>query len=118
MTPDPSFYPTHRDEWREWLREHHASQSEIWVVFYKKHTGKATLTYAEAVEEALCFGWIDSMDKGIDEERYAQRFTPRRKRSNWSESNRKRVLRLIDEERMTEAGLDAAREWLDRAPQP
>lgn len=94
-----------RGEWRAWLNENHASAPEVWLVFYKKTSGKLGVSYEEAVEEALCFGWIDGKAKSLDAERWAQRFTPRRPRSNWSESNKKRVRRLIEQGLMTSAGL-------------
>ena len=103
-----------RDSWRHWLRENHASEAEIWFVFYKKHTGVPNVPYGVAVEEALCFGWIDSLVKRIDDERYAQKFTPRRSGSVWSELNKKRATAMVDEGRMTDAGLifvDEAKEW-------
>ena len=96
---------TSRQEWRAWLAQHHANHKEIWLVYYKKTSGKVGITYEESVEEALCFGWIDGAIKGIDAETYAGRFTPRRPKSPWSESNRSRVARLMQEGRMTEAGL-------------
>jgi len=96
---------TSRQEWREWLAQHHADRKEIWLVYYKKGSGKAGISYEESVEEALCFGWIDGTNKGIDGETYAGRFTPRRPRSPWAASNRARVARLLQEGRMTEAGL-------------
>jgi uncharacterized protein YdeI (YjbR/CyaY-like superfamily) len=86
------------------LEKNHDSVKEIWLVFYKKTSGKPTVTYDESVEEALCFGWVDGMVKTIDEERYKQRFTPRLKKSNWSASNIERVNRLIAQGRMTDAG--------------
>jgi uncharacterized protein YdeI (YjbR/CyaY-like superfamily) len=92
-------------EWREWLALHHAEKKEIWLVYYKKTSGKTGITYEESVEQALCFGWIDGAIKGIDAETYAGRFTPRRAKSPWSESNRVRVARLLRDGRMTEAGL-------------
>jgi uncharacterized protein YdeI (YjbR/CyaY-like superfamily) len=76
-----------RDEWRCWLKKHHAEMDEVWLVYYKKHIGKASITYRESVEEALCFGWIDGIKKGIDGERYAHRFSPRRAKSKWSPLN-------------------------------
>jgi uncharacterized protein YdeI (YjbR/CyaY-like superfamily) len=94
-----------RDAWRAWLEKNHARANELWVVFYKKNSGKPTVSYDEAVEEALCFGWIDGLTKGIDEEKFAQRFSPRRSGSVWSESNKKRVAKMIEQGRMTEAGL-------------
>src|SRR4030042_1653673 len=69
-----------KTEWREWLKQNHATEKEVWLIFYKKHTGKPCVFYEEAVEEALCFGWIDSIIKRIDEEKYAQKFTPPKKR--------------------------------------
>ncbi len=94
-----------QDEWREWLAQHHADRQEIWLIYYKKASSKTGITYEESVEEALCFGWIDGANKGIDQETYAGRFTPRRPKSPWSRSNRERVARLLREGRMTEAGL-------------
>jgi uncharacterized protein YdeI (YjbR/CyaY-like superfamily) len=96
---------TTRQEWRDWLTQHHRDQREIWLIYYKKGSGKTGISYEESVEEALCFGWIDGINKGITEETYAGRFTPRRPKSPWSASNRARVARLLEEERMTEAGL-------------
>lgn len=92
-------------EWRTWLAQHHRDRKEIWLIYYKKTSGKAGISYEESVEEALCFGWIDGAIKGIDEETYAGRFTPRRPKSPWSASNRERVVRLMREGRMTEAGM-------------
>jgi len=83
-----------RQAWREWLKEHHDSNSEIWVVFYKRHTGVKGISYDDAVEEALCFGWIDSLIRRLDEERYARKFTPRRAGSKWSTINRRRYANL------------------------
>ena len=97
-------YVTTPAEFRRWLRKNHAVKKEIWLVQYKKATGKPTLNLEAATEEALCYGWIDSYVKGMDAERYATRFTPRRPRSNWTETNRKLALRLIEEGRMTKAG--------------
>jgi uncharacterized protein YdeI (YjbR/CyaY-like superfamily) len=94
-----------RSEWRAWLAKHHDRESEIWLVYSKKQSGRPRVAYSDAVEEALCFGWIDGITKPIDENRYAQRFTPRRERSNWSPLNRQRFARLVKEGRMTDAGL-------------
>lgn len=100
-----TLYVTTREGFRNWLHKNHQSASEIWLVIYKKGTGKFIISYDEAVEEAMCFGWVDSAMKSIDTEKYAQRFTPRRKSSNWSEANKARARRLIAEGRMTPAGL-------------
>jgi uncharacterized protein YdeI (YjbR/CyaY-like superfamily) len=96
---------TTQHEWREWLAQHHREYKEIWLIYFKKTSGKAGISYEESVEEALCFGWIDGAFKGIDLEKYAGRFTPRRAKSHWSDSNRERVARLLRSGRMTEAGL-------------
>src|SRR5688572_23899329 len=103
---DPVFFadPT---AWRRWLVKHHATATEMWVGLYKKSSGKPTITWPEAVEEALCFGWIDGVRKSIDETSYKNRFTPRRPGSNWSAVNIRRVQELIDLGRMQPAGLKA-----------
>jgi uncharacterized protein YdeI (YjbR/CyaY-like superfamily) len=94
-----------RRQWRAWLTKNHATAQEMWLVIYKKHTGRPDLTYIEALEEALCFGWIDGILERIDDEKHTIRFSPRKKDSIWSELNKKRVTRLIEEGRMTESGL-------------
>jgi len=100
-----TLYLKNRDEWRRWLEKNHKREPEIWLIYYKKHTKKSSIPYNDAVEEALCFGWIDSTVKGIDGEKYAQRFSPRKPKSNWSEPNKERIERLIKEGKMTPAGL-------------
>lgn len=105
-----SLYVTDRAAWRAWLEENHAREREVWLVYYKKHTNRARIPYDDAVEEALCFGWIDSTVRKVDEERFLQKFTPRKSKSNWCESNVKRARRLIAEGLMTKAGLDAIAE--------
>jgi uncharacterized protein YdeI (YjbR/CyaY-like superfamily) len=94
-----------RDGWRRWLAKHHEDKKEIWLVYYKKSSGKSGVSYDESVEEALAYGWIDGMIKSLDEKSYASRFTPRKPKSNWSASNIARVKRLIAQGRMAEAGL-------------
>ena len=79
MTGEPIFFASPA-EWRAWLEEHHATDTEVWVGYHKKHTGRPSLTWAQAVREALCFGWIDGKAKGIDAETHMQRFTPRKSR--------------------------------------
>lgn len=96
-----------RREWRAWLEKNHGKCSEIWLVYYKKSSGKPRIPYEDAVEEALCFGWIDGKTRRIDEACYAQRFTPRRPRSSWNRANIKRAERLIAEGKMAAAGLVA-----------
>ena len=99
-----TIYVTTRDEFRNWLIPNHNIKNEIWLIQYKKATKKPSLNYVEAVEEALCFGWIDGLEKSIDFERYALRFSPRRAKSNWTETNKERARRMIIEGRMTPAG--------------
>lgn len=106
-----------RDEWRGWLEGHHLSEADIWLVFYKKSSGIPSVTQAEAVEEALCFGWIDSVMKSLDEQRYSLRFTPR-KNMNWSETNKRRALKMIGQGRMTPAGLAKINFPLEEAARP
>ncbi len=93
-----------RSLWRRWLERHHASRTEVWLAYYKAHTGKPSVAYAEAVEEALCFGWIDGQVRRIDDESWMQRFTPRRPGSAWSKVNLRRFARLTEEQRVTDAG--------------
>jgi uncharacterized protein YdeI (YjbR/CyaY-like superfamily) len=95
---------TNGQQFREWHVENHQIKKEIWLVIYKKSSGKPTISYDEAVEEALCFGWVDSTVKSIDAEKYAQRFTPRRRVSNWTEANKAKARRLVQGGKMTEAG--------------
>ena len=102
----PKFFPTPAD-FRRWLAQHHDSRDELWVGFYKKATGKASLTWPESVDEALCFGWIDGIRKSVDEEAYVIRFTPRRRGSHWSKVNLVRVAALTKEGRMAPAGMAA-----------
>jgi len=105
--PKPSSYEIFatRAEWRSWLEANHAGQSELWLAIYKKGSGKTAVTYEEAVEEALCYGWIDGLVQAIDEDKYAVRFSPRKPGSIWAESNKRRVEKLIREGRMAEPGL-------------
>ena len=101
-----------RGSWREWLHSHHTSEKEIWVRYFKKSTNKPSVKYDEAVEEALCFGWIDGMIKTMDEETYIQRFTPRKMNSNWSEVNIERALRMEKEGKMHPSGLKFKDRWI------
>ncbi len=83
-----------RREWREWLRGHHDSEAEVWLVFYKPQASRQSLAYGEALDEALCYGWIDSLVKRLDDQRYARKFTPRKPDSRWSSVNRRRYAEL------------------------
>src|SRR6266480_1070574 len=95
----------HRLEWRRWLAKHHTDTREIWLVYYKKASGKAGINYEESVLEGLAYGWIDGQNKSIDDDSYAARFTPRLPNSNWSDSNIARVKTLLAEGRMAAPGL-------------
>ena len=94
--------------WRKWLAEHHDSESEVWLVFHKRHTGLVSIAYQDALDEALCFGWIDSLIKRLDGSRYARKFTPRKANSRWSTANRKRYAELKAAGRLRPAGIDRA----------
>jgi uncharacterized protein YdeI (YjbR/CyaY-like superfamily) len=99
-----SFDPKTLARWRKWLADHHDSESEIWVIFHKKHTGTPSVAYLEALDEALCYGWIDSLVRRLDDERYARKFTPRKPTSKWSDINRKRYAELANAGRLAPAG--------------
>jgi uncharacterized protein YdeI (YjbR/CyaY-like superfamily) len=103
---DVRFFAT-PEKWRQWLEKHHARAAEVWVGFYRKSSGTPSITWSEAVDEALCYGWIDGIRKTIDESRYTNRFTPRRKGSNWSAVNIAKVTELAKQGRMRAAGLAA-----------
>lgn len=96
------------EQWREWLAKHHESESEVWLVFHKRQTGRPSIAYDDAVDEALCFGWIDSLIKRLDDDRYARKFTPRKSDSRWSTANRKRYAQLEASGRLMPAGLTRA----------
>lgn len=97
--------PTNRLEWRQWLEKHHKDKNAIWLIYFKKSSGNPTISYDDAVEEALCFGWIDSIAKKVDEKRHMQYFSKRKPKSVWSKINKAKIERLIDEGLMTPAGL-------------
>lgn len=99
-----TLYVTNREDFRKWLIQNHQIKKEVWLIKYKKATKKPSIDYVEAVEEAICFGWIDGFEKGMDLERYAIRFSPRRPKSNWTNTNKDRARRMIAEGRMTKAG--------------
>ncbi len=105
LTDLKTFYPTDRKAWRQWLQKYHVKEPGVWLIYYKKNSGKSGISYNDAVEEALCFGWIDSIMKPIDEEKYMQKFTPRKVKSVWSALNKKRVEHLIVQNLMAPAGL-------------
>ena len=107
-TSEPAlFCPTSPQHWREWLHAHHATQQSVWLVYYKKKANQPTLTWSQAVDEALCFGWIDSQAKPIDGERYRQYFSRRKATSGWSQVNKEKVAQLMAKGRMTQTGFDS-----------
>src|ERR1700730_15023429 len=101
-----TFYPKNRKAWRGWLQKNHEKEKEVWIIYYKKHSVKPTISYNDAVEEALCFGWIDSRANKIDEDCYMQVFNPRRRKSNWSKLNKERIEKLVANGLMTAIGLE------------
>jgi len=108
----PKLEPQSRAHWRGWLDEHHGNAPGVWLILRKREAGRRPLTLDDAIEEALCFGWIDSTLRPVDDERLMLRFTPRRAGSTWAASNKRRVARLIAQGSMTDAGMrviDAAR---------
>jgi uncharacterized protein YdeI (YjbR/CyaY-like superfamily) len=105
VTELKSFYAKNRKAWRKWLEKNHAKSAGIWLIYYKKTSGKKRLEYNDAVEEALCFGWIDSTSRPLDEEKYMQRFTPRKPKSGWSSLNKQRIEKMIQQGLMAAAGL-------------
>ena len=103
---NPTYFRT-AAEFRAWLKEHHATESELWVGLYKNGMGRPSITWSEAVDEALCYGWVDSIRRGVDAESYMNRFTPRKPTSNWSEVNIRRVEELTRQGRMRAPGRKA-----------
>lgn len=98
-------HPLNRSQWRKWLKENHDKSPGVWFVYYKKHTGKPRVAYDDAVEEALCFGWIDSLARSFDDERSRLLMTPRKAKSVWSKPNKERVEKMIAARKMTDVGL-------------
>lgn len=103
--PENSVHPLTREQWRQWLGEHHERNEGVWLITYKKATGKPRLEYDEAVEEALCFGWIDSKPNKLDDERSMLWFAPRKGGTGWSKPNKERIERMMATGKMHEAGL-------------
>ncbi len=99
-----TFYPTSQHEWRAWLQENHVSKQAVWLVYYRIKSGVPTISWSDAVDEALCFGWIDSTKKSIDDQKFMQFFSKRKPTSVWSKINKSKVERLIQEEKFTKAG--------------
>ncbi len=98
--------PSNTQEWREWLTKNHVKEDGVWLIYYKKNADKPTISWSEAVDEALCFGWIDSVKKPIDEERFMQFFSKRKANSLWSKINKEKVSKLTQAKKMTPAGFE------------
>jgi uncharacterized protein YdeI (YjbR/CyaY-like superfamily) len=109
-----TLYIIHRKQWRAWLAKNGGKKKEIWLIYYNKASGKQRIPYNDAVEEALCYGWIDGILKSMDKERFVQRFSPRRKGSVLSEMNKERIRRMIKQKKMTSAGLKAVAHAFDK----
>jgi len=103
-------YVANRDEWRAWLEKNSCASKGVWLIYFKNHTGKASIPYDDSVEEAICFGWIDGIIKKLDDERYVRKFMPRRTGSKWSESNKKKAERMMEQGMTAEAGIATIRE--------
>ncbi|MGA7162020.1 MAG: YdeI/OmpD-associated family protein [Bacteroidota bacterium] len=113
MEVGKTLYVRNRKQWRSWLSKHHKTAVDIWLIYYKKESGRPRIPYNDAVEESLCYGWIDSTSKPRDEKSWVQRFSPRRKKSPLSEMNKERVRRLIRAGKMTPFGLESIRHHMD-----
>lgn len=109
-----TLYVTNRKQWRAWLAKHHRSAPEIWLIYYRQASGQPRIPYNDAVEEALCYGWIDSQYQAIDQDRFAQRFSPRRKNSPLSVMNKERVRRLMRAKKMTRFGLESIQHEIEQ----
>ena len=114
MEVGKTLYVTNRKQWRSWLLKHHNTATDIWLIYYKKQSGKRRIPYNDAVEEALCYGWIDSLTKPRDEESWVQRFSPRKNKSDLSEMNKERIRRLMKARKMTQFGLARIKHHLDK----
>jgi uncharacterized protein YdeI (YjbR/CyaY-like superfamily) len=109
-----TLYVTDSQKWREWLEKHYKTESEIWLVYYKKDSGKPRIEYNDAVEQALCFGWIDSIVKKLDEERSVQRFSPRKPKSGYSQANIERLRYLVAQGQVIDEVLESLRDILEQ----
>lgn len=108
-----TFYPSSRQQWRHWLQEHHDKKQSIWIICYKKQSGIASVSWSEAVDEALCYGWIDSTRKTVDHEKFIQFFSRRKPNGTWSKVNKAKIEQLIENGMMSKAGqacIDAAKQ--------
>jgi len=102
-----SFCPANRQQWREWLQEYHDQEKSVWVIFYKNKSNIPTITWSDAVDEALCFGWIDSIVKPLDDEKFMRFFSRRKTKSGWSAINKEKIMKLLEDGLITQAGFDS-----------
>jgi uncharacterized protein YdeI (YjbR/CyaY-like superfamily) len=102
-----TFTPQNKEEWRAWLQQNHLKAESVWLIYFKKHTGLPTVSWSDTVDQALCFGWIDSLVRPIDEEKFMRLFTRRKPKSVWSAINKEKVAKLIESNLMMPAGLSA-----------
>ena len=109
-----TLYVSDPKEWREWLRAHYKTEKEIWLVYYKKETGKPRIAYNDAVEQALCFGWIDSTVRSLDEKRTVQRFSPRKPKSGYSQANIERLRHLVEKGKVVDEVVDSLGDLLEQ----
>lgn len=109
-----TLYVTDPKEWREWLKAHYKTEKEIWLVYYKKETGKPRIAYNDAVEQALCFGWIDSTVRSLDKERSAQRFSPRKPKSRYSQANIERLRQLVEKGKVADEVVESLGDVLEQ----
>lgn len=107
MKTNKTFCPKNQQDWRKWLEDNHQKEDAIWLVYFKKNSPKYNLNWSQAVDQALCFGWIDSLANAIDDDKYKQYFSKRNPKSIWSKVNKDKVKLLIEKSLMTEAGLKA-----------
>ena len=113
MEISKTLYVTNPKDWRQWLKKHYKTEKEIWLVYYKKETGKPRIAYNDAVEEALCFGWIDSIVKKLDEERTVQRFSPRKPKAKYSQANIERLRALMAKKKVIKVVAESVRDVLN-----
>ena len=106
MSQIETYYPETKQQWRAWLEENYLQKEAVWLILYKKNVNKPTISWSDAVDEALCFGWIDSVKKKLDEQRSIQFFSKRKPKSTWSKINKEKVQKLMEAGQMTNAGLD------------
>jgi uncharacterized protein YdeI (YjbR/CyaY-like superfamily) len=112
--PTPNIHPSNRKEWRAWLKKNHKKEKKVYLILYKRHTGKPTITHKESMEEAICFGWIDTIVKKIDDARYTRCFVQRNSNSRWSNATQRYAQALVKQKKMAAYGLKMYQEGLQK----